>query len=50
MMNKINELTINNYTIEEAESIKSSIPANKEGFPLFWPTKNIHGKRIVLTF
>ena len=46
----INELNINNYTIEDLDMIKNHTKLSKEGYPLICPLKDIHGKKILLTF
>lgn len=47
---KVNEYNINNYTIEDKDFIFENVRKNKSGFPTIYPTKNLHGKKIVLSF
>ena len=47
---KINKYSIVMYSLADLELVKANCKKNKEGFPMFWPTKNEIGQRMVLSF
>ena len=46
----ITEYNIHNYNTSDSDLIFKESKLNKEGFPYFWPTKNIKNQHIVLSF
>ena len=47
---KINKFSIVTYSLNELDIVKANSKKTKDGFPLFWPTKNEIGQRMILSF
>ena len=47
---KINKYSIVTYSLAELDIVKANCKKSKDGFPLFWPTKNEIGQRMILSF
>ena len=47
---KINKYSIVTYSLNDLDIIKANCKKTKDGFPLFWPTKNEIGQRMVFSF
>ncbi len=48
--NKINKYSIVGYSLNELDYVKANCRKTKGGYPLFWPTKNEIGQRMILSF
>ena len=50
MKNKINKYSIVGYSLTELDYVKAHSKKTRDGFPMFWPTKNEIGQRMILSF
>ena len=50
MKNKINKYSIVSYSLTELDYVKAHSKKTRDGFPMFWPTKNEIGQRMILSF